>query len=234
MNPTTVKWTFRRIMDHIGLFTEQDDWSDKEARNKFRRDIADHHFRRGVWKRNENNDYGDLITKFLAVRPDGIAFNAEDRECVFLEFTRPINSQMSSLEELADWVEKKDITKDLRYENHRIFLKEYSDRKLGRLGWTCTQANFTVSLRGSIKSEDLDILLAGLGIHEKKVRDVIATRTVRKTLELSDAVLTIFHMSIRTNPEWAKHTVSETLANTSTERYNLFKRFTGPTSGFGI
>jgi len=91
-----------------------------------------------------------------------------------------------------------------------------------------------VGVRGSIKSEDFDSRLAGLGVHEKKVREVIATRTVRKTLELLDAMLRIFHMSIRTNPEWAKQAVSETLANTSTERYNLFKRFTGPTSGFDI
>ena len=87
-----------------------------------------------MWKRNENNDYGDLITKFLAVRRDGIAFNTEDRECVFLEFTRPMDSQKSSPEEPADWAEKKNITKNLCYEIHRTFLEEYSDRKLGRLG----------------------------------------------------------------------------------------------------
>ena len=91
-----------------------------------------------------------------------------------------------------------------------------------------------MGVRGSIKSEDFDSQLAGLGVHEKKVREVLATRTVRKTLELSDAMLRIFHMSIRTNPQWAKHAVSEMLANTSTERYNIFKRFTGPTSVFDI
>ena len=89
-------------------------------------------------------------------------------------------------------------------------------------------------MRRSIKSENLDSWLAGLGVHKKKVSEVVATSTVRKTVELSDAMLNIFHMSIRTNPEWAMHAVSETLANTSTERYNLFKRFTGPTSGFDI
>ena len=84
-----------------------------------------------------------------------------------------------------------------------------------------------MGVRGLIKSEDFD-RLASLGIQEKRAREVIATRMVRKTLELSDAILTIFHMAIRTNPEWAKHAVSETLANTSTKRYNLFERFTGP------
>ena len=150
------------------------------------------------------------------------------------EFTRPIESKKSSPEDLADWAEKKDIAKNLRYENHRTFLEEYSDRKLGRLRWTCNQANLTVGVHESIKSKDFDSWLAGLGVQEKNVKEVIATRTVRKMLELSDAMLSIFHMSIRTNPEWAKHAVSETLANTSTERYNLFKRFTGLTSGFDI
>ena len=80
------------------------------------------------------------------------------------------------------------------------------------------QAKLTVGVRRSIKSEEFDSRLAGLGVNEEKVREVIATRTVRKTLESSDAILRIFHMAIRTNPEWAKQAVSETLANTSTER----------------
>lgn len=149
---------------------------------------------------------------------------------MFLEFTRPMDSQKSSPEDLADCAEKKDIAKNLRYENHRIFLEEYSDRKLGRLRWTCTQANYTVGVRGSIKSEDFDSGKSRVPVQEKKSERLL----VRKTLELSDAMLRIFHMSIRTNPEWAKHAVSETLANTSTERYNLFKRFSEPTSGFDI
>ena len=61
---------------------------------------------------------------------------------------------------------------------------------------------------GSIKSEDFDSRLAGLGVHEKTVREVIATRPVRETLELLDTMLSIFHMSIRTNPGWARHAVS--------------------------
>ena len=196
--------------------------------------MADYHINRGEWDRDDDDDYGDLIVKFLAAQPDGMAFNAEGRECVFLEFTRQMDSWEGSLEESADWAKKKDIAKNLRYKHHRAFLEEYSDRKLGRLRWTCTQANFTVGVRRSIKSEDFDSRLAGLGVNEKKVREVIATRTVRKTQKILDAMLRIFHMAITTNPEWAKHAVSETLANTSTERYNLFKKITCPISGFDI
>jgi len=224
------EWSFRRTVVHLGLV----DWSIPDDRKVFRRDVADYHLGLGLWERNADDNYEDKIDSFLAARPDGIAFNAEDRICVFLEFTRPMDTRTGSLEEPGDWAEEKDSLKNLRYENHRSFLEEYSRRKLGRLRWTCTQANFTVGVRGSIKTEDFDTRLAGLGIPEKKVRRVIAVRTVRKTLELSDAMLSIFHLSIRTNPEWAKHAVSDTLVNTSTVRYKLFKTFTGPTIGFGI
>jgi len=35
------------------------------------------------------------ILTFLACQPDGVAFNATDKECVFLEFTRPMDSVTS-------------------------------------------------------------------------------------------------------------------------------------------
>ena len=81
-----------------------------------------------------------------------------------------MDSQESSPEDPADWAEKKNIAKNLRYEHHRAFLEEYSDRKLGKLRWTCIHANFTVGVRGSIKSEDFDSRLVGLGVHEEKVK----------------------------------------------------------------
>jgi len=180
--------------------------------------VANYHLDLGLWEKTADNNYESLIDSFLAARPDGIAFNAEDRICVFLEFTRPMDTRLGSPEEPGDWAEEKDSFKNSRYENHRNFLETYSKRKLGRSGWSCTQANFTVWARGSIKTEDFDTRLAGLGIPDKSVRRAITVRTVRKTLELSDAMLSIFHLSIRTNPEWAKHAVSDTLVNTSTVR----------------
>jgi len=225
------EWSFRRIIEHIGLFTE---WSDQVARKAFKQEIVDFHLRRELWEHNEENEYGDLVTKFLACRPDGIGFNVEDRDCRLLEFTRPMDAQQSTPEVPEDWAEKKDIAKDSRYKNHRSFIEEYSSRKQGSLRWKCTQANFTVGVRGSIKTEDFNKRLEGLGIQGKKIRDEITTRTVRKTLEISDAMLTTFFLAVNTNPEWAKHAVSKVLATTSTEPYHLFKKFTGPTRGFDI
>ena len=69
-------------MDHLGLFTELEGWSDEEAREEFRCDIAEFHVTRGEWGQDEHDDYGDLIVKFLAAQSDGVAFNAEGRECV--------------------------------------------------------------------------------------------------------------------------------------------------------
>ena len=67
------EWTFRRIADQIGLFTE---WSDQVARKAFKQEIVDFHLRRGAWEYNEENEYGTLVMQFLKCRPDGIGFNA--------------------------------------------------------------------------------------------------------------------------------------------------------------
>ena len=56
-----------------------------------------------MWDQDEDDDYGDLILKLLAARPDGIAFNAEGRQCVFLELTCPMDSWEGSPDEPADW-----------------------------------------------------------------------------------------------------------------------------------
>ena len=73
--------------------------------------------------------------------------------------------------------------------------------------------DFAVGVRGSIKTDDFDSRLAGLGVNKKKVKEVIAT--IRKTLELSDVMLKIYHMAIRTKPEWVKQSLSKKLANAS-------------------
>ena len=39
---------------------------------------------------------------------------------------------------------------------------------------------------------------------EKKVKEVNATRTIRKALKISDVMLKIFHMAISKNLEWVK------------------------------
>ena len=112
------EWSFRRTVVHLGLV----DYGIPEDRKTFRLDVANYHLDLGLWEKTADNNYESLIDSFLAARPDGIAFNAEDRICVFLEFTRPMDTRLGSPEEPGDWAEEKDSFKNSRYENHRNFL----------------------------------------------------------------------------------------------------------------
>jgi len=47
------------------------------------------------------------ITSFYEQRPDGVAFDAKNKQYVFLEFTRPMDSVTSSDE--GDWAERKEL-----------------------------------------------------------------------------------------------------------------------------
>ena len=131
--------------------------------------------------------------------PDGIGFNAEDRDCRLLEFTRPMDAQQSTPEVPEDWAEKKDIAKDSRYENYRLFLEEYSSRKQGSLRWTCTQANFTVGVRGSIKTDDFNSRLAGLGIQgQKSEMRLLSARSEKHLNHQTPCLPYSFWLSVRT------------------------------------
>jgi len=50
------------------------------------------------------------ITTFCGRRPDGVAFDGKGKQCVFLEFTRPIDPVTASDE--WDWAEKKELEKN--------------------------------------------------------------------------------------------------------------------------
>ena len=93
------EWSFRRIAVHLGLV----DHGNLEDRKAFRLDVTNYHLDLELWEETEDNNYETLIDTFLAARPDGIAFNAEDRICVFLEFTRPMDTRLGSPEEPGDW-----------------------------------------------------------------------------------------------------------------------------------
>ena len=82
------EWSFRRIVVHLGLV----DYDNQDARKSFRREVAEYHLDLRLWETDSDGNYESKIDSFLAARPDGIAFNAEDRICVFLEFTRPMDT----------------------------------------------------------------------------------------------------------------------------------------------
>jgi hypothetical protein len=158
------------------------------------------------------------------------AFDAKNKHCVFLEYTRPVDSVTSSEE--GDWAELKELEKNERYGMHIYFINYLSARN-GR-PWNCTQANFTVGVRGSLKKTQFQDRLCLLGVTNSKARDKIPGLTVSKTLALSDIILKIFHVFILRSPEWALTSLPTELANSQTSAFKLFKKFTGPFSGLVI
>jgi len=121
-----IKWTVRQIVVHFDLFST--------PRTLHEEIVEFHALKLGI-----KLSKAEILT-FWACRPDGVAFNAEDKECVFLEFTHPMDSVTSSEE--GDWAERKEAEKDARYAHHRYFIN-YLSAQRGRQ-WKCTQVNFTV------------------------------------------------------------------------------------------
>ena len=68
-------------------------------------------------------DFDDAdIDTCIALRPDGLAFDQEEKSCVFLEYTRAMDTN-------EDWAEKKEQEKNDRYSSHPGFINHLSHRK---------------------------------------------------------------------------------------------------------
>ena len=78
------------------------------------------------------------ITSFLDKRPDGVAFDDDKKTICFLEFTRAMDSR-------EGWEARKEDEKIARYKYNLEFINELSE-------WDASQINFTVGVRGSISS----------------------------------------------------------------------------------
>jgi len=95
--------------------------------------------------------------------------------------------------EEGDWAERKELEKNERCGMHIYFINHLS--VLHGRPWNCTQANFTVGARGSLKQTQFQDRLRLLGVANPKARDKIRMLTVSKTLALSDIILKLFHVS---------------------------------------
>jgi len=207
--------TVRQILVHLGLFSEI---------KSLRADVTEFHARQGIVLTDEE------ITSFYSWRPDGVAFDDKYKHCVFLEFIRPMDSVTSSPE--GDWAERKELKKNTRYGMHIYFINHLS--ALHVCPWNCTQANFTVGARRSLKQTQFQDRLHLVGVTNCKARDKIRALTVSKTLALSDIILKLFHVSILRSPGWALSSLPTELANSQTSAFKLFKKFTDPFSGLVI
>ena len=132
----------------------------------------------------------------------------------------------------GDWAKSKALEKNERYGMHIYFINYLS--ALNGQPWTCTQANFTVGARGSLKKTQFKDRLCLLGLTTSKARDKLRVLTVSKTLALPDIILKLFHVSILRSSDWALSSLPTELANSQTSPFKLFKKFTGPFSGLVI
>jgi len=121
-----------------------------------------------------------------------------------------------------DWAEKKELEKDERYGMHIYFINHLSTHH-GR-PWNCTQANFTVGARGSLKQTQYQDRLRTFGVTNIKARDKVRLLTVSKTLALSDIILKLFHVSILRSTEWALSSLPMELANVSIQTLQKIHR----------
>jgi len=85
-----------------------------QNRAKLQKDIEEYHTAYAI-------DFDDTdIDTFIAWKPDGIAFDKEKKMCVFLEYTRAMDTN-------EDCAEKKEQERDERYSSHLGFINHLSD-----------------------------------------------------------------------------------------------------------
>ena len=91
---------------------------------KIRKDIEEYHIPYTI-------DLIDTdIETFIARRPDGPAFDKGKKLCVFLKYTRAMDTN-------EDWAERKEQEKNDRYSSHLGFINHLSHRE--KSGWKASQ-----------------------------------------------------------------------------------------------
>jgi len=119
-------------------------------RAKLRKDIEEYHTAYAIF------DDTDIDT-FIARRPDGLAFDKEEK----LKYTRNMDTN-------EYWAEKKEQEKNDRYSSHIGFINHLSHR--GKGGWKASQINFTTGVRGSLHTSQFLTRLESLGVKNINMR----------------------------------------------------------------
>jgi len=129
-----------------------------QNRAKLRKDIEEYQTSYAI-------DFDDTdIDIFIARRPDGLAFDKVKKICVFLEYTRAMDTN-------EDWAEKKVQEKNDRYCSHLGFINHLSYWE--KSGWKASQTNFTTGVRGSLHTNQFLTRLESLRVKNKYTREVI-------------------------------------------------------------
>jgi len=175
-------------------------------RAKLRKDIEEYHTAYAI-------DFDDTdIETFIARRPDGLAFDKEKKLCVFLEYTRAMDTN-------EDWAEKKEQEKNYRYSSHLGFINHLSHRE--KSGWKASQTDFTTGVRGSLHTNQFLTRLESLGVKNTNTREAIRNRTVQKTLSMSDMILKFSFIALNSKTDWTLQNLPTEIVNKNMERFNL-------------
>jgi len=173
---------------------------------KLRKDIEEYHIAHAI-------DFDDSdIDTFIARKPDGLAFDKEKKLCIFLEYTRAMDTNQ-------DWAEKKEQEKNDRYGSHLGFINHLSHWE--RSGWKASQINFTTGVRGSLHTNQFLTRLESLGVKNTNTREAIRKRTVQKTLSMSDMILKFCFIALNSRTDWPLQNLPTEIVNKNMERFNL-------------
>ena len=130
------EWGLYNILEYMGLHEILPPGAGQN-RNELRKGIEEYHIAYAI-------DFEDTdIDTFIARRPDGLAFDKEKKLCVFLEFTRAMDTNEDYL----------------------------SHRK--KSGWKASQTNLTTEVRGSLHTNQFLTRLESLGVKNKNTREAI-------------------------------------------------------------
>ena len=86
------EWGLYKILEYLGLHEILPPGSGKNRAN-LRKDIEEYHTAYAI-------DFVDADIDTIALRPDGLAFDLEEKLCVFLEYTRAMDTN-------EDWAKKR-------------------------------------------------------------------------------------------------------------------------------
>jgi len=173
---------------------------------RLRKDIEEYHVAHAI-----NFDDTDINT-FIAWRLDGLAFDKQKKLCVFLEYTKAMDTN-------EDWAEKKEMEKNERYSSHLGFINHLSNRE--KSCWKASQTNFTTGVRGSLHTNQFLTRLESLGVKNKNTREAIRNRTVQNPLFMSDMILKFFFIALNSKTEWTLQNQPTEIVNKNMERFNL-------------
>jgi len=199
------EWELYKILEYMGPHEILPPGSGKN-RAKLRKDIEEYHTAYAI-------DFDDTeIDTFIARRQDGLVFDKEEKLCVFLEYTRAMDTN-------EDWAKMKEQEKNERYSSHLCFINHLSHR--GKSGWKASQTNFTTGVRGSLHTNQFLTRLESLGVENINTREAIRNRTVQKTLSMSDMILKFFFIALNSKTDWNLKNLPTEIVNKNMERFNL-------------